>query len=148
MKFLKQLLKKLNHRRFRSFFHFIESLMEEMKTHRSNLKLYDNNSLNDLEKSLLDVETRLTSRMNDERRHAAPLKLNRQLQRTFNQTVDALRNFLITLSHYQQKNDVRERQKTAAVEVNEEPSETTETSHSSVRDDVLIELARGAYEKQ
>ena len=129
-----------------------------MKTRRSELKVFDNNSLHALREALLDVENRLATRMNDEHRHVAPRKLNAQLQRIFDKALDTLRNLLRALSRCAAYNDLPKRLKTSPVEAKPETSrsktrsndeeESSETSHSSVGDEVLMELARVAYDRR
>lgn len=156
---MESFFEELKHRRYNSFSNFIQTLIEEIKTRRSSLKLFENNSLDELERSLLDVEMRLTSRMNDEHRLAAPAKLKAPLQKSFDKTLDALRNLLTTLSRYQRNNDRRKRLRTSPVDEkpvttrsksrnHEEEEQSSETSHSSIGDEILMELARVAYEGQ
>lgn len=168
---LDKLLSELKHRRLTSFYHFVESTIGETKSCRSNLKLSDNRSLNEAEQYLLNVERHLTDRINNEHRHAAPHKINSYLQQEFDRTLDALRDLLKTLPRYQTQHDKHKRTRTsrrsspveekplnnkstqpktrtAPVDNNTEEDESSEASHSSVGDEVLMEVARDAYESK
>lgn len=155
---LEHLLHELSNRRMISFISFVENLIVEVKTRRSELKVFDNDSLHAAGEAILDVEARLANRMNDEHRHVAPRKLNAKLQRVFDKTLDTLRNLLRALSRCEAHNDLTKRLKISPVEEKPETTrpktrsndeeQSSETSHSSVGDEVLMELARVAYERK
>ena len=134
------------------------------------MKLSDNRSVQDAEQFLLSIEKRLTNRINEEHRRAAPHKINSELQHAFDNTLDALKDLLKTIPRYQTQQDRHKRTRTSRrpslakenpvinnkpiqpkshiVFADDDDDKSSDASHSSIGDEVLMELARIAYEKK
>jgi hypothetical protein len=147
----------------------IESLIVDMKKYRSTIKLSDDRSLYDAQQFIISIESRLTNRINDEYRHACPHGINPQLEHAFDKTLDSIRHLLNSLDHYQSQINKHKRSRQTITthrlstsneekpivnkstqsksRINHDDDQSSEASHSSVGDEVLMEVARGAYEQ-
>ena len=109
----------------------------------------------------------LTNRINDEYRHAAPHGLATRLEQAFDKILDAIRHLLSSLDHYQSGTNRHKRSRTThrSSPSDEKPTmskstqpktrinrndddQSSDASRSSVSDEVLMELARDAYEQR
>jgi hypothetical protein len=128
-------------------------------------RLSDDRSLYDTQQFIISIESRLTNRINDEYRHACPHGINPQLEHAFDKTLDSIRHLLNSLDHYQSQINKHKRSRQTITthrlsSTNEEKpivnksrinhnddDQSSEASHSSVGDEVLMEVARDAYEQ-
>lgn len=163
----KNLLKALDHlfdvlrkRHYASFGHLVEYLVDEVQAHRSNMKISDVQSLSDARHLLTSIDNRLSSRMNDEYHRAAPHQVPEQLEYAYRKSLDAIRDVLDSIEYYQSKINANKRTRTIVHEekptihsfarnnTNENDDQSSEASHSSVGDELLMEVARDAYEQR
>ncbi|CAF1154467.1 unnamed protein product [Rotaria sordida] len=161
----------LDHLRFTSFYYLVKSIIGEIKSSRSAINLSDYRSLRDSEQLIISIERRLTKRMNDEYHHASPHGIDRQLDNSFNAILDSIRQLLISLRLYQSqiKNNKRPRttrwsspnisssiehnhiESKPIIDLNQQDikiddDQSSEASHSSLGDEILMEVAKNAYE--
>ncbi|CAF1165885.1 unnamed protein product [Rotaria sordida] len=171
LKSLDHLSNVLDHLRFTSFYYLVKSIVGEIKSCRSTINLSDYRSLRDGEQTIISIERRLTKRMNDEYHHASPHGIDRQLDNSFNAILDSIRQLLISLRLYQSqiKNNKRPRTTrwsspniSSSIEHNHieskpiinlnqqdikiDDDQSSEASHSSLGDEILMEVAKNAYE--
>ncbi|CAF2242576.1 unnamed protein product [Rotaria magnacalcarata] len=173
LKSLDYLLDVLHRLRFTSFINLVESIVGEIKACRSTLKLSDYRSVHDAEQIIISIERHLANRMRDEDHRASPHGVDQSLEHAFNNTLDSIRDLLNSLTVYQsQTHKNKQPKKTrwsspnipSSVEVkvvdikpmidsNQDDSkieddQSSEASHSSLGDEILMEVARDAYEKR
>jgi len=168
LKSLDYLLDILQQRRFMSFYYLVESIIGEIKACRTNTKLSDSRSLYDAEKFIIAIERRLTNRINDEYHRASPHGINEQLQYKFDKTLDEIQHLLNSFKHYQSQINKHKRSRPIhrSLPIEDKPSivhrsttqqktridndddQSSEASHSSIGDEVLMEVARHAYEQR
>jgi hypothetical protein len=145
-----------------SFCHLVKSLIGEIESCRSNIKLSDDRSLYEAKELIISIENRLTKRMNNEHNFAAPKTLSEHLEYSFDKILDSIRNILNSFHHYQSQINKHKRSRTThhSSTIEEKPSiqpktrnnddddddQSSEASHSSIGDEVLMEVARDAYE--
>ncbi|CAM4804461.1 unnamed protein product [Rotaria magnacalcarata] len=173
LKSLDYVLDVLHRLRFTSFINLVESIVGEIKACRSTLKLSDYRSVHDAEQIIISIERHLANRMRDEDHRASPHGVDQSLEHAFNNTLDSIRDLLNSLTVYQsQTHKNKQPKKTrwsspnipSSVEVkvvdikpmidsNQDDSkieddQSSEASHSSLGDEILMEVARDAYEKR
>ncbi|CAF4292527.1 unnamed protein product, partial [Rotaria sp. Silwood2] len=171
LKSLDYLFNVLNHLRFTSFYQFIKLIVGEIDCCRSTIKLSDYKSLQDAEQMIMSIERRLTNRMNDEYHRASPHKIDQQLEHSYEETLDSIRQLLISFRLYQSQIQQNKRPRTTRwsspnlpssvehMDIESKPiinlnqqdikiddDQSSETSHSSLGDEVLMEVAKNAYE--
>ncbi|CAF4137969.1 unnamed protein product, partial [Rotaria sp. Silwood2] len=171
LKSLDYLFNVLNHLRFTSFYQFIKLIVGEIDCCRSTVKLSDYKSLQDAEQMIMSIERRLTNRMNDEYHRASPHKIDQQLEHSYEETLDSIRQLLISFRLYQSQIQQNKRPRTTRwsspnlpssvehMDIESKPiinlnqqdikiddDQSSETSHSSLGDEVLMEVAKNAYE--
>jgi hypothetical protein len=146
----------------------VESIIGEIKQCRSIIKLSDYRSLYDAEQFIISIENRLTNRINDEYRRASPHGINPQLGHAFDKTLDSIRHLLSSFHHYQSQINKHKRSRPTThrspsseekpiVNKSTQPKpridqddddQSSEASHSSIGDEVLMEVAKDAYEQR
>jgi hypothetical protein len=150
-----------------SFYYLVESIIGEIKACRSNTKLFDSRSLYDAEKFIIAIERRLTNRINDEYHRASPHGIHEQLQYSFDKILDAIKHLLNSFKYYQSKINKHKRSRpihrSSPIEdkppivyrstqqktrIDDDDDQSSEASHSSIGDEVLMEVARHAYEQR
>ncbi|CAF4658675.1 unnamed protein product [Rotaria sp. Silwood1] len=170
-KSLDYLLNVLSHLRFTSFYHYVKLIIDEIETCRSTIKLSNYESLCDVEKSIESIECRITNRMNNEYNHASPHTIDRQLEHSYRETLDSIRQLLTSFRVYKSRIENNKRAKTTrwsssalplcveyqhietkpTIQINQldikiDDDQSSEASHSSLGDEVLMEVAKTAYE--
>ncbi|CAF4196640.1 unnamed protein product [Rotaria socialis] len=173
LKSLDYVLDVLHRLRFTAFISLVKSIVDEIKACRSALKLSDYRSVHAAEQIIISIERHLANRMRDEDHRASPHGVDQSLQHAFNNTLDSIRDLLNSLTAYQsQTHKNKQPKKTrwsspnipSSVEIknvdikpmidsNQDDSKieddlSSEASHSSLGDEVLMEVARDAYEKR
>lgn len=166
-------MKVLHRIRFTSFANLVQPIINEIQKCRSNIKFSEHQSLLDVEKIIASIEHRLAERMADETRRAAPAKVDGNLEYVFNNTLDSIARLLKSLSDYkselhknkqprrtcwsspnhssfvEQKNvDIKPIINLNQHDKSIEDDQSSEASHSSLGDEILMEVARDAYEKR
>lgn len=142
----------------------MESVIRETQSVRSAIELTDQQSVHDTENLLISLESRLTNRINGEYHRASPLGIGSELERAFDKTLDALQQLLSALNPYKSQTDSHKRSRTTdqSSPTEEKPTVTkssqpksrikdeqsSEASHSSIEDEVLVKVARAAYEQK
>jgi hypothetical protein len=122
---------------------------------------------------IIEIENRLKKRISDERWCVAPPSLiHQECKGSFTNVLEVIRHLKTSLRHYQSQADIMKRPSTShrvppssssiqqefirkkpAVNSNQhrikmDEDESSDTSHSSIGDEVLMELAKGAYEQR
>jgi len=150
----------LRKRHYTSFGHLVEYLIDEVQAHRSNTKISNLQSLLDARQLLTSIDNRLSTRMSDEYHRTAPHQIPEQLEYAYRKTLDAIRDVLDSIEYYQSKFNSTKRTRTivheerpivhsyARTNTDGNDDVSSETSHSSIGDEVLMEVARDAYEQR
>ena len=154
--------------RYKSFYYVVQPLITEIHSCRSSIDLYNYQSLRDARQLITSLEARLTNRLNDEYHRASPHGIHRQLESSFDQILGSIEHILTSLQYYQdliEKNKRRRKTRWSSPPRQEhtenkpvinsderriklEDDQSSEASHSSFGDEVLMEVAKDAYEQR
>ncbi|CAF1201549.1 unnamed protein product [Adineta steineri] len=177
LKCFDHLLGVLHNLRYTSFSHFIQRIVCDIEYCRSHIKLSEHRSLFEAENLILTIEKALADRINDEYRHAVPHGIDRSLESAFQKTLDEIKHLLNSFHHYQSTIDKNKRsrhthwtpsdasktvereyiERKPTINLNQhqtrnnnddDDDQSSEPSHSSFADDVLMEVAKDAYEQR
>jgi hypothetical protein len=158
-----------NHRSSLSLYYFVKWLSNEMKTVRFREKLVDCQSMRNTEMFLTAMEQRLAVKLN---KQYCQLSYNvaQQIERSSDRVFDTLRRLLSTIREHRSTVERAHRSsqpstsaqcelvesKPIVIGVDDKPArrapadddQSSDTSHSSFGDDVLMKVARDAYERR
>ncbi|UJR07786.1 hypothetical protein I4U23_012068 [Adineta vaga] len=168
----------LHNRGFRSFYETVKRIVYEIGVCQSNINLFEKESLEQAIGIITSIEQRLSNRIQDERHHASPHAIPRKLEETSDTILDAIKNLLNSFEYYKSKINSTKRPRKSrwsppdvpstntqeyteskpAIHSNQHQSrnnenddyddQSSEASRSSFGDEVLMEVARDAYEQR
>lgn len=159
--------------RFKSFYNLTKELISQVENFVSTIKISNCRSLSDAKKFIISIEKRLTNKMNDEYRLAAPNEISKKLEYSFSKTLDSIREILKLFEDYQSQLEegIRTRvtrwsspspraplehkniETKPSINFNPqhikfEDDQSSDASNSSLGDDALMEVAKNAYEQR
>lgn len=167
----------LRDRGFQSYDELIKRIVSEVSTCQSTLILSDRQSLDQATNIIIDIERRLSNRIQSERNRAAPHEISRKLEESSDRTLDCIKQLLNDFDHYKSKANSGKRPRLTRWSSPDQPStnvqehldikptihskehqsrrkenddyddQSSEASRSSFGDEVLMEVAKIAYER-
>ncbi|CAF1370117.1 unnamed protein product [Adineta ricciae] len=116
----------LRDRRFQSFDELIKRMVSEVSTCQSTLVLSDRQSLDQATSTIIDIEKRLSNRIQSERHRVAPHEIYRNLEESSDRTLDCIKQLLNDFDYYKSKANSSKRPRLTRWSSPDQPSTNTE----------------------